>query len=126
MKVNSSLQKIFNFAALLLIMPAAWFFFINMLNALGISGPYNTSAPFFEKWGSNETLGWNINLLILLGPIFSLLLSLYQVLSLKWQFSKEQFQVHMNIRKKWFPLSVALLSGLILASLFMYLITENY
>ena len=126
MKVNSSLQKIFNFAALLLIMPAAWFFFINVLNASGISGPYNTSAPFFEKWGSNETLGWNINLLILLGPIFSLLLSLYQVLSLKWQFSKERFQVHMNIRKKWFPLSVALLSGLILASLFMYLITENY
>ena len=126
MKVNYSLHKSFNFAALLLVIPAAWFFIINVLNAAGISGPYNASAPFFERWGSKESLGWNINLLILLGPIFSLLLSLFQLLTVKWQFTKEQFQVQFNIRKKWFPLSIALFSSLILASLFMYLITENY
>lgn len=112
-------------AALLLALPTAWFFCINILNEIGISGPYNASEPVFESWGSKESLGWNINLLILLGPVAGFLLAIFQVLTIKWDFRKEHIQFHMTIQKKWFPILVAAFSISLLAVLFVYLFAEN-
>jgi len=53
------------------------------------------------------------------------LLTIFQTLKINWQFSKEQFEFHFAIRKKWFPLIVSVLSGGLLAILFVYVIGEN-
>ena len=114
-----------NFVALILVLPSACFFCINILNETGINGPYNTSQPVLESLGIREQFGWNINLLIVFGPVIALLLSSLQVLHIEWNFSKEQFQFNITIRRKWFPLFITFLSVLMLIALFMYLAGEN-
>lgn len=125
MEITSSRHNWLNFAALLLVLPAAWFIGINFLNEAGIRGPYNASQPVLESLGIKEQVGSNINLLILLGPVIALLLSAIRVLHIDWRFSKEQFQFNIAIRRKWFPLFIVFLSGLILVTLFVYLVGEN-
>jgi hypothetical protein len=95
------------------------------LNGIGIAGPYNAIAPFVERAGGTESLGWNINGLILFGPIVALLLTIFQVLSIRWSFTKEDFQCHVSIRKSWFPLLVIALSLSTLAILVFYSLGEN-
>lgn len=125
METTSVRHNWLSFAALLLVLPAAWFFCINILNEMGLSGPYHASEPFFERWGSKEPLGWNINLLILLGPVFAFLLTVFQVLNIEWNFSKEQFRFYITVQKRWFPILIALFSLGMLALLFFYLLGEN-
>lgn len=126
METTISRHNWLNFTALLLALPSAWFISINMLNEIGISGLYNASQPVLESIGIKENFGWNINLLIVFGPLIAFLLAILQVLKINWQFSKEQFEFHFTIRKKWFPLLVAVLSGGLLLTLFIYLLGENY
>jgi len=112
--------------ALLLALPTAYFITISLLKyVFNVDGPFDNAAPFFERMGIQESIGWNINLLILFGPLIAFLVTIFQVLTINWQFSKEQFEFHFIIRKKWFPLLVALLSGGLLLTLFVYLIGEN-
>ena len=106
-------------AGLLLALPAAWFICINLLNESGITGPYNASQPLIES------LGRNLDLLILFGPLLALMLIIFQLLKIEWQFTKEQFQVNFTIHKRWFPLLVAAFSLGLLAFLFFYAIGEN-
>ena len=115
-----------NAASLMLLFPAAYFIAISVLKyGLGITAPFDASYPMLEKMGIRENLGWNINLLILFGPVISLLLSASQILHIEWYFSKDQLQFSMTIRRKWFPLFTVFLDGLILATLFTYLVGEN-
>jgi hypothetical protein len=119
--------KLLNAAALLFVLPTVYFISISILKfELGIAGPYNTSEPLLEQLGISEPLGWNINLLILPGPVVALCIALFQVLHIDWQFTKEKIQFQFAIQKKWFPIVIILISGLVLASLFSYLILENY
>ena len=113
-------------AGLILALPTTYFIGANFLNELSISGPYNAIDSLVEQMGGQEPLGWNINLLILLGPIIALFISVFQVMSIEWHFTKEQFQFNVRIQRKWFPIFVALLSIGLLAILFVYLIAENY
>ena len=114
-----------NLLSLLLALPTAWFVFINLLNETGSSFLYNASQPVLERMGVQENFGWNINLLIIFGPLIALLLTVFQTLKIKGQFSKEQFEFHFTIRKKWFPLMLAVLSGGLLFILCIYLVGEN-
>lgn len=125
METITSRRNWLNVLSLLLILPSAWFFCINLLNETGISGPYNATQPILENLGINKTLGWNINLLLLLGPVIALLFSAIQVLNIEWHFSKAQFQFNITIRRKGVPLFIVFLSGLILATLVVYLVAEN-
>ncbi len=125
METITSRRNWFSTIALLLVLPSAWFIFINLLNEAGISGLYNASQPVLERMGIKENLGWNINLLIVFGPILALPLAAFSVLHIEWHFSKEQFQFNITIRKKWFSLFIVFLSGSILATLFIYLAGEN-
>jgi hypothetical protein len=112
--------------ALLLSLPTAYFIAISILKyQLGVDGPFDSIAPWLERMGVKETPGWNINLLILLGPVVACLLSIFQVLKINWQFTKEQFQVHLTIRNHWFPLLVTAFSLSLLTILFVYLLGEN-
>lgn len=112
-------------AGLLLALPTGYFILINLLNEIGIAGPYNASLPLFENLGIRQSLGWNINLLIAFGPVIALAISLSQILKIKLHFSKEQIDFSAQVHLKWFPLLVAALSAGLLAILFIYLFAEN-
>ena len=115
-----------NVFSLLLALPAAYFIMISVLKyVFNVDGPFDSATPFLERMGIKENLGWNINLLILFGPLIAFLITIFQVLTINWQFSKELFEFHFTIRKKWFPLMVAVLSGGLLLTLFIYLVGEN-
>lgn len=115
-----------NVIALLLALPTAYFIFISVLKyALNVDGPFDSATPFLERMGIQESIGWNINLLILFGPLIAFIITILQVLHFRWQFSKEQFEFHFSIQKKWFPLLLSVFSGGLLLTLFIYLIGEN-
>jgi hypothetical protein len=110
----------------LLAFPTAYFISISVLKyGLDINGSFDVIAPFLERVGIKDTIGWNINLLILLGPVVAFMLAIFQVLKIEWQFNKEQFLFQFTIRKKWFPLLVVAFSLSLLAILFIYLLGEN-
>ena len=96
--------------SLLLSIPAAWFVFINVLNEAGISSPYTASQPLLQKLGISKSFGWNINLLVLFGPMATCFLTVFQVLKIDRQFTERHFHFHFAIRKRWFPILVGVLS----------------
>src|SRR6266404_3037365 len=123
METTNTRQRLLNVVALLLALPTAYFITISLLKYIfNIDGPFDQATPFLERMGIRENIGWNINLLILLGPLVAFLITLFQVLKINWKFTKEQFEFHFTIRKKWFPLLVTILSGGLLLTLFVYMV----
>ena len=115
-----------NIVALILIFPALYVILISILKyGLGFNGPFDASAPVLEKWGIKDPVGWNINLLILLGPVAAVLISAFQVLHIQIKISKEQFDFHFSVARKWMPITIGLISCLVIATLFMYMAGEN-
>ena len=113
-------------ASLFLALPTAYFLSISVLKyEMGIDAPFDAIAPFLERMGIKETLGWNINLLILLGPLVAFALSIFQVLKIKFQFTRNHFLFQFILKKRWLPLLVAAFSVSLLAILFIYLVGEN-
>jgi hypothetical protein len=125
MKSATIKNKMLTVLALLLVIPAAYFILVNVLNELGIAGPYNAVAPLVERMGGREPLGWNINLLIAFGPVVAFLLAILQVLKIEWEFTREDFRFHFTIRKRWFPILTGAFSLSLLAILSIYLFGEN-
>ncbi len=112
--------------SLALVIPTLFFITISILKyELGIPLPFDTVTPWLDRMGIKEAFGWNINLLILFGPVIAAGISLWQVLHLESQFSREQFQFNVTVQKKGFPLFILFLAGLIVAFLFIYMIGEN-
>jgi hypothetical protein len=121
-----SKQKWITWAAMFLSLPTGYFILIAILKyVFGIDGPFDASAPLLEELGIKESLGWNINLLILLGPVAASILTAVQVLKIKWNLTWDKFEFHLMIRKQWFPILVAAFSISLLAILFLYLLGEN-
>jgi len=112
--------------SLLLALPTAYFFVIAVLKyELSVDGPFDAIAPLLERWGLKETLGWNINLLILFGPLLAFFLTIFQLLGIRMQFTQNHFLFQITVRKRWLPLLVAGFSISLLAILFIYLFGEN-
>jgi hypothetical protein len=112
--------------SLLLALPTAYFIVIAVLKyELGVDGPFDSIAPLLESWGVKESLGWNINLLILFGPLLAFFLTIFQLLGLRMQFTQNHFLFQITVRKRWLPLLVAGFSISLLAVLFTYLFGEN-
>lgn len=109
--------------ALLLALPAAYFIIANLLNEIGISGPYNVIEPIMESERGKGPVGWN--LLILFGPIVAVLLTVFQFVKIEWHFTKEEFLFHFSVQKRWFPILVTAASIGVLALLFFYMLGEN-
>lgn len=119
-------QNLLSSAGLMLTLPAAYFFCINILkHELGINEPYDSSYPLLVSMGVKESLGWNINLLILAGPLVGFILGIAQVIKIKWASSPGQVVLEFTIKKHWFPLVVAGLSTSLIVFLFIYLVGEN-
>ncbi|MEJ7672590.1 MAG: hypothetical protein WKF59_07735 [Chitinophagaceae bacterium] len=56
----------------LLTLPTAYFIFISLLKyGLGIPSLLDSAQPLLERLGIKESLGFNINLLILFGPLIA-------------------------------------------------------
>ena len=112
--------------SLLLALPTAYFIAIAVLKyELGVDGPFDAIAPLLESWGMKDSLGWNINLMILLGPLLAFFLTIFQLLGVRMQFTQNHFLFQITVRKRWLPLLVAGLSISLLAILFAYLFGEN-
>jgi len=112
--------------SLLLALPTAYFFAVALLKyELSVDGPFDAIAPLLERWGIKEALGWNINLLILFGPLLAFFLAIFQLLGIRLQFTQNHFLFQITVRKRWLPLLVAGFSISLLAILFIYLLGEN-
>ena len=112
--------------ALLLALPTGYFILAAMLKyELKIEGPFNAIQPSLESWGIKDSLGWNINLLILFGPVLAFLLTIFQVLKIEFHFTKEEFNLQFSLQKIWFPLLVVGFSAGLIAILFFYALGEN-
>jgi len=119
-------SKGWNALALLLVLPTFFFIIISALKyEFGVQEPFDSVAPWLEQMGIKESLGFNINLLILFGPLLALGICLFQVLHIGMNVSKEQFLFNVTVRKKWLPLFIIFLSGLVMAVLFIYAVGEN-
>jgi hypothetical protein len=126
MKLQNAKTNWLSIAALLLVLPAAWFIAISFLKyGLKIDAPFDVSQPFLERMGIKQPLGWNINLLILMGPLLAFALTIFQLLKIDWHFAKEQFHLNIVIQKKWTLLVIAGFSISVMAVLFLYLMGEN-
>ena len=111
--------------AALLAFPTVYFIISNLLNEIGIPEPYNLIGSFVERAGGREPFGWNINLLILCGPIAAILLTVFQFVKIEFYSSKEEFLLHFSIQKRWFPILVTAVSIGVPASIFFYMLGEN-
>ena len=111
----------------LLVIPTAWFIFISLLK-YGLGAPYlfDNSQPFLERLGIKESLGWNINLLILFGPIIALLLNLFSILKMEFINEKDEFSLRLYFQKHWLNMLIIIFAALVLLILFVYLFGENF
>jgi hypothetical protein len=125
MKTMTFKSNALTIIAALLAFPTVYFIIANLLNEIGFPGTYNLIGSFVESTGGREPLGWNINLLILCGPIAAILLTFFQFVKIEFHFSKEEFLLHFSIQKRWFPIIVTVASVIVLASIFFYMIGEN-
>jgi len=110
----------------LLTLPTAYFIFISILKyGLGISSLLDSAQPVLEQWGIRESLGFNINLLILCGPLIAMLINFFTVVKIEWYNQRENFSVRFYIEKNWWNMVLIIFSGILLATLFIYALGEN-
>ena len=110
----------------LLSLPTAYFIFISLLKyGLGIPSLLDSAQPVLERWGIKESLGFNINLLILFGPLIGMLINLFAVLKIEWENETEIFSLRFSLQKHWWNIVLVIFSGLLLATLFIYALGEN-
>lgn len=112
-------------AGALLVFPALYFMVAAFLHyEMGVSTLWQPIDPIFEN-PANKHFGWNINLLILFGPVLALLLNFFSIVKIKWQNEKDQVHLSFSIRKHWVNILIAAVAALVLASIFAYLVAEN-
>ena len=111
---------------LLLSLPTTYFFLISILKfELDAPALYDTIEPALQSMGLRDGFGFNINLLILFGPVLALLLNVLSVLHIRFETTKEKIDCRVSINKSWKNLAVVFLSGIVLLFLFAYLFVEN-
>lgn len=112
-------------AGFALVFPALYFIVSAWLNyGLGFSPFWKVIEPIFEK-PENKQFGFNINLLILMGPLLAILINLPQVMQLHLSTEPEELNVHLAFKKYSWSWMIIGASSFCLAALFFYLIAEN-
>ena len=111
---------------MLLIFPTAYFILISFLKyGLGVPYLFDSSQPLLERMGIKEALGFNINFLIVFGPLIALALNLLAVLKIDWYNHQDKFSIKLSIKKHWWNMVLVIFSGVLLATLFIYALGEN-
>ena len=109
-----------------LALPGAYFILIALLKyAFGIPYLFDTAQPLLERLGIKESMGGNINLLILFGPLIALGLNIISVLRIEYCNEKDFFSVKVFVEKYWGNMLLVVFSGLVLTTLFIYGLGEN-
>lgn len=110
----------------ILTLPAIYFIFISVMKYI-FHQPYlfDAATPFLEIMGIKESIGLNINLLILFGPVLAFLLNILSVLDIHFQIGRDNLNCQLSIRKSWWNLFVVFCSAATLLVLFTYLLGEN-
>lgn len=109
----------------LLVLPTAYFILISVLNDWGFSYLSEASQPLLQKLGFKDPPGFNINLLILFGPLIALALNFFAVFKIDWHNSREDFSINLSIQKHWLNMVLIIIAGILVAVLFFYAIGEN-
>ena len=113
-------------AGLLLTFPAVYFIFICVMKyQFNLPVMYDKAEPVLQSFGTNKLIGWNINFLIVFGPLIALLLNVSSVVSLFCQSTTENYIIQFTIKKRTMNWSVIFLSAFCLVAFFMYLFKEN-
>jgi hypothetical protein len=106
--------------------PTAYFIIISLCKyVFGIPYLFDSAQPLLERVGIKEALGWNINLLILFGPLLALVLNLIPVVRMEWYNDREHFSIKFFIEKHWWNMMLVIVSSILLATLFIYALGEN-
>lgn len=113
-------------AGLLLSLPAAVYLFVSMAKyALGWNGVYDALYPFYLRWGVEEHLGWNINLLIVFGPIIALFMNLPVFAKAGYKAKERELAFSISLKEHWPNVLFAAANSFLLVVLFTYLAGEN-
>ena len=110
----------------ILTLPAACFVMVSILNfQLGYPYLYDAANPFLQSTSISEPPGFNINLLILFGPVLALLINILAVLDLWLDQGKDRINFQLSIRRNWTNLLIILVNALTLLATAAYLFIEN-
>src|SRR5687768_8805267 len=115
-------ERLLNIISLMLLFPAFFFLVICVLKyMLEINGPYDAAEPTLAWLGLDQGFGFNINLVILLGPVAAILFAAWQTVRIHWQNSKLRFGIQLTFIKRKMPLLIMFISMLVLGTLSVYL-----
>ena len=113
------------FAGILLAFPAAYFVSSAIMNyGLGIDWFWKPIEPIFEK-PANRHFGWNINLLIIFGPIIAVMINVLSLAFIRFEKVDDYFKIQIFIRRNWLNIMVLVIACGSLAAMFIYLFFEN-
>ena len=119
-------RKLSLWLGLLLTLPTAIFIMASVFKyETGWPLLYDAIAPTLENWGIRESPGWNINLLILFGPVLALILNFFAVVIINGLADKDQWQLNFCIKKYRANIIISITALLVLTVLFVYLIGEH-
>ena len=91
----------------------------------GVNRPFDTAQPLLEKWGIKESIGFNINAVILFGPILAIILNALSLVQYKLKLTGEYYELLISVKRYWWNIILAAVAGICLAALFIYLLGEN-
>ncbi len=81
-----------------LVLPTTIFILAALLKyAFGLPLLFDAIEPYLNRWGAQQSFGFNINALILLGPAAALLLNAAAVLQVRLASNDSHFQLDVSI-----------------------------
>ncbi|MBD0365492.1 MAG: hypothetical protein ICV53_05240 [Flavisolibacter sp.] len=111
---------------LLLSLPTFYFILISVLKyVFNVPLLFDAIEPSMERWGAKEPPGFNINALILFGPLLAFLLNVTAVLRFQIHNSAHNWRMEWFVEKRWGNWLIIILSSLLLLTLFVYALGEN-
>ena len=111
---------------LLLTAPTLYFILVSVLKyVFELPALFDATVPALEALGIKDAIGWNINLLLLFGPLLALLFNLTAVSSLNWKANGHEVNIHLTFQKQCWNWVVIGLSSVCLVTLFVYAMGEN-
>ena len=113
-------------SAFLLVIPALLVITASVLKyGLGIGGLFDSIAPTMEKWGIKDPPGFNITSLVAFGPVVALLIAVFAIVKFQFLHLKEKDVFVIEVKNNFVFRVLTVLSGLVLATLCIYLALEN-
>src|SRR5687768_5279151 len=110
----------------LLTLPALLMLIVSLLKyGAGWDAPFDALEPVMNRLGAQESLGWNINALILFGPMLAFLINTAALLHFHVYAEQRFWQMEFSIRRSWTNLAVMELSASVILVLALYGLGEN-